>query len=181
MVLPYLEACFSVNGGSSQEFSSLPDPQPEGVFNSSHLLLSPALSFTCRGRVVAWQAYLEAESLYHLILFQVWRPLDDNCTYELQGSHSLEDYVVGEDYLVDTSLVTPPLEPIEVEPGDVVGVYVLQGNRTGIGVQQYSNDSAVVYSVSVSDTDVLMLSNVSVCEERVIVGAPIVSAVVLEG
>ena len=115
-------------------------------------------------------------STFEVIIFQVWRPLS-SCSFELMGSHRIENYRVGRDDLVDTSTVEA-LTPIAVESGDVVGVYVEDGTSS---VQEYS-DSSMTYIVEEAEgsDDVSM---VDFCTGAVTsnAGAPIITAVVIEG
>ena len=100
-----------------------------------------------------------------------------SCSFELMGSHRIENYRVGRDDLVDTSTVEDStLTPIAVEPGDVVGVYVEDGTSS---VQEYS-DSSMTYIVEEGSDDVSM---VDFCTGAVTsnAGAPIITAIVIEG
>lgn len=167
--------------GAIPQFSSIASPRRGGVFQSLSLILSPGLAFTCSGHVVNWQAYMEDDISYDLITFQVWRPVTA-CTWQLIGSHSVQDYTVGGDYLVNTSTILPSQTPIPVDPGDIVGIYVNQGSRA-VGVQQYPGDDTVAYSRRTNAGNVGGLSDLNYCSSQnnveVVMGAPIVNAQVI--
>ena len=84
------------------------------------LALAPDLSFDCAGRVTRWDALVERQFLYTL-RFSVWRSFENGADcYELVGTN---DKTVN---VNSTRLVRLDVElehQIEVEPGDIVGVY----------------------------------------------------------
>lgn len=131
---------------------------------------------------MSWQAYVEQPSMnYNLIMFQVWRPIS-NCSFELTGSHRVEGYAVGSDYLVNTSTISPPLTPLPVAPGDIVGIYVEQISASSVGVQQYPHDNITVYLRATSADELGAISILDYCGDGSSVsGAPIVNALVIEG
>ena len=122
-----------------------------------------------------WQAYVEARGRLEVIIFQVWRPLNDNCSsYRLVDSHRVDNYNVGQDLLINSTALTP----MRVEPGDVVGVYLNKGgSNRNIGVQQYQTDSSRVFFKTNPDQ---IGSVLRTCESTdTVIGAPIVNAVVI--
>lgn len=121
---------------------------------------------------------MEGAIQYDLVVFQVWSPTS-NCTYALRGEHRVKDYNVSDDYLLDSALVTPPLEPVPVEPGDVLGVYVNQGEHEDYGVQKrHGHENNSVFEIMVAPNAPLDL-----CSERAldVAGVPNVNAIVEKG
>lgn len=166
--------------GIIPDFNGLSFPRRSGTFQSPQLIVSPGLRFTCSGQVVSWQAYMEVRSTtYDGLIFQVWRPQSDGCSYSLQGTHRIQNYRVGNDYLVDTSSVTPALPPIAVVPGDIVSIYVVH-RLSRVGVQQYSGDRTVVY-VSTNNPGNVAVVNFCGGGTASVQGAPIMNAVVVAG
>lgn len=116
---------------------------------------------------------MEGALTFSSVRFQVWRPISA-CEYQFQGQQRVENYNVGRDYLLDTSTVPTPPDPIPVQPGDIVGIYVEHRRFAGFGVQQYSEDSSTVY------VNADISPQLDFCEGGVstVRGAPIVNAVV---
>ena len=125
---------------------------------------------------------MEGAFTYRLILLQVWRP-SSPCSYILVGQHRVDNFAVGTDFLLDTASVSPPLDPIPVQPGDVLGIYVNQGQFQNAGVQQYASDMSTVVQVQSNQEAALVQSAINVCAGGAtsITGAPILNAVVIEG
>lgn len=124
-----------------------------------------------------------ASTGYDLIVFQVWRPLT-NCSFQLMGSHRIEGYVVGEDYLVDTASISPSLPPLPVAPGDIMGIYVVEGNSMAASVQQYLDGNTTVYVSAVSTKAFSGLSMLDHCGagdgSAEAAGAPIITARIVQ-
>ncbi len=124
---------------------------------------------------------MEGAVEYDLVVFQVWRPVD-NCSYLLTGEHRIEEYNVGNDYLLDSASVVPPLDPIPVEPGDVLGIYVNQGQSVDYSVQQCPDDENTVFQIAVTPEMIEQLSVIDICSDGAsdVIGVPIVNAIVEE-
>ena len=106
--------------------------------------------FQCCGDITAWQTYVEPSGANqqdgaYTIHFQVWRPsptVDSNGA----GCYSL----VGENRFTSITLInravseTPePTNIISVQPGDVVGYYVLSNRGDNDGIQMDSGDDSI--------------------------------------
>ena len=178
------ESCLTLNG-SAPQFSSIDMPGSNGSFQSRTLILSTATTFTCSGYVQNFQVYMEGAVQYDLVIFQVWRPLS-NCSYQLRGEQRVENFQVGNDYLLDSGSIVPPLDPVPVELGDIVGVYVNQGQLVDYGIQQYPDDNGTVLQITESpeifdqqlpERDFFSSDGA----QAVLTGAPIVNVRVLEG
>lgn len=172
------EECISLNG-NLPEFASNTPPANDAYRSQDHIL-AVGLAFTCSGNVTNWQAYVEESRTYDPVIFQVWHPLADGCTYELRDSHTLESYQVGNDLLIDTATLDSPLVPISVEPGDVVGVYAdADGRGSGsVGFQQYPSDTSSVFVDRVNSRRVERISSIDSCDMDSIMGAPVVNPIV---
>ena len=106
--------------------------------------------FQCCGDITAWQTYVERSGGTHTngaytIHFQVWRP-SPTVGSDGAGCYSL----VGENRFTSITLInravseTPePTNIISVQPGDVVGYYVLSSERDDDGIQMDSGDDSI--------------------------------------
>ena len=107
--------------------------------------------FQCCGDITAWQTYVERSGNPHgngayTIHFQVWRP-SPSVQSNGEGCYSL----VGENRFTSITFSnrgpiseTPePTNIISVQPGDVVGYYVLSNRNDDDGIQMDSNDESI--------------------------------------
>ena len=171
-----MEECFDAT-----QFTSIEAPSRNGTFRSSTLILSPDNTITCAGQVSSFQAYMEGAVEYDLVVFQVWRSLT-NCSYLLRGEHRVQNYSVSNDYLLDSALVTPPLDPIAVEPGDVLSIYVIQGEVMDYGIQEYPGGGNTVFEIAAAPE--MVAQRLDFCSGGavdIITGAPNVKARIEEG
>ena len=115
------------------------------------IVTSNRYQFQCCGDITAWQAYMQPgggghENGAYTIHFQVWRP-SPTVDSDGGGCYSL----VGENRFTSITLIsravseTPdPTNIISVQPGDVVGYYVLSSrNNDDQGVQMDSGDDSI--------------------------------------
>ena len=93
--------------------------------------------FQCCGNITRWQTFVEPggggrQDGEYTITFQVWRPGDgvevDGC-YSLIGQDVYAEIDLGRDGLVDRTL--EPEGFLHVQPGDVVGYFMLREGNTG--------------------------------------------------
>ena len=128
------------------------DNDPVRLPNGRQAIVT-SYQFQCCGDITAWQTYVEPGGARHqdgayTIHFQVWRPSPT------VGSHGAGCYsLVGENRFISITLInravseTPePTNIISVQPGDVVGYYVLSSEedvRYGDGIQMNSDDDSI--------------------------------------
>ncbi len=109
--------------------------------------------FNCCGVVTEWRAFVEKKGGGHVtaytIFFQVWRPnspssVDNDSCYTMQGNNHFPSIPLGEDKTINQGIVTGiPLESerIEVQPGDVVGFYLVTNrDKRDDGIQFASDE-----------------------------------------
>ena len=125
------------------------DSDPVRLPNGRQAIVT-SYQFQCCGDITAWQTYVERsgakyENGVYTIHFQVWRP-SPTVGSDGAGCYSL----VGENRFTSIRLInrvvseTPePTNIISVQPGDVVGYYVLSSERDDDGIQMDSNDDSI--------------------------------------
>ena len=126
------------------------DDDPVRLPNGRQAIVTSYL-FQCCGDITAWQTYVEPSGARHqdgayTIHFQVWRP-SPTVDSDGAGCYSL----VGENRFTNITLInravseTPePTNIISVQPGDVVGYYVLSSQeRDDDGIQMDSDDDSI--------------------------------------
>ena len=105
--------------------------------------------FNCSGVITEWRALVEGSGGGHFgeqpytISFQVWRPnspspVDTDGCYNLTGFNHFSPIPLAHPGTADRGIVTGvPLESerIEVQPGDVVGFYLLSSRNDDDGIQ----------------------------------------------
>ena len=112
--------------------------------------------FQCCGDITAWQTYVEPAGRNHhdgvyTIHFQVWRPspaVDSDGTgcYSLVGENRFVDITFNSDEPISE---TPDhTSTISVQPGDVVGYYVvtMKGDDDGIQLDDTTDTVTVYYN-----------------------------------
>ena len=134
------------------------------IFSDQQLIISPGLSFSCEGRVTSWQAYLEQQGeIYTSIIFQVWRPIAGaECSYQLVGSHTVPNFTVSSNRLLDTSTLNLNLPTLEVQPGDVAAVYSHHASdNLNHNFQIYRSYVSTTYLAGVASSEILMKTSFS--------------------
>ena len=126
-----------------------------------------------------WQAYMEESRTFRTIVFQVWRSLSE-CNFELVGSHTIQNYPVGSDYLVNTSILSSSLTPIVVQPGYIAAVFVDSGVNS-VGIQHYPDDMTGVFQRRLRFNFLNRLTQIDYCGGDMIIGSPIMTAEVIQG
>ena len=123
----------------------IPDRLPSG-----RQAIVTSYQFQCCGDITAWQTHVfrnrgNRQKGAYTIHFQVWRP-SPTVGSDGAGCYSL----VGENRFTSITLInravsaTPePTNIISVQPGDVVGYYVLNNRGRNNGIQMDSGDDSI--------------------------------------
>lgn len=159
-------------------------------FNDWIHAISRDLRFSCHGNITGWVAYSDRMGTFATVTFQVWRlTATSGCrTYELVGSHHFSNVTTNSEKLLNVSAVEEfGLDPIPVQPGDVVGFYeeFSGGRSTFPNIQSNGvRNSLSYYMSSVNSTSISAVREVDICGSsiRTVNGTPVITAtVVTEG
>lgn len=165
---------------------------PQLGFSDRMHAISRDLQFSCRGNVTGWAAYSERTGTFATATFQVWRLTAVNVTsgcrtYKLVGSHHFSNVATNSEKLLNISTLEEfGLDPISVQPGDVVGFYGdFSGNRLRINIQSDGVEDSISYYMSnVNSASISDVGEVDTCGSGTSIenGTPVITAnVVVEG
>ena len=131
-------------------FVQLRDIDPDRLPNGRQAIVT-SYQFQCCGDITAWQAHVEDSGGDHqngayTIHFQVWRPSptvgsDGAGCYRLVGENRFTSITFSNRGPI--SETPEPTNIISVQPGDVVGYYVLSSIGDDDGIQMDSNDDSI--------------------------------------
>ena len=105
--------------------------------------------FNCCGVITEWGAFVASsnENGYYSITFQVWRPnsrspVDTDGCYTMTSSNNFPSIILDSDGRVrETPLAS---ERIHVQPGDVIGFYLIGTDSGNNGIQFADDDDNVI-------------------------------------
>ena len=113
----------------------------------------PDYNFTCHGNVTMWGACVEPgtrDDMYDMH-FMVYRPSQNGQCLTLLGKNEASDLNPRGDWGQSCiGFLVPSKQQIRVHPGDVIGLYSLGINGSGVEIDD-SNTVATVWSAPVSD------------------------------
>lgn len=146
------------------------------------LVLVPHYQIQCSGRVSEWTAVIDGELHQQIIdlSYQVWRPDTSNSSYTLVGRNHHQIVYNANEHIYSFHPETD--QQIQVETGDIIGLYTYDPIDKGYGVQigSFSKDSMAYYSHRTSDDyEVFSLSEDSIQIAHGL--APLFSATVVTG
>lgn len=171
---------FSIASCYGQCIEGLPQFRDQGPRSSALSLddkqaIIPTYKFSCRGTITQWGVSTEKRGS-HLIELQVWRHTLPN-VYHKVGSNRFNQ---GPKKMQKLMYLTPdPRDQINVEPGDVIGLYVsndpdIDDNykiqyepSSSVRMLYFSSHSAATNIASTALTqslDVALLLHVEVCK-----------------
>ena len=138
---------FSVCGQCSLQEASGGNP-PFTDDNSNNVIRSgsigtqaivPTYAFNCCANITRWQTYVQPGGGGHRngvysIYFQVWRPSAsvNGCVIKVEENH-FNNVVLDGDGQINEEV--SPINYISVQPGDIVGFYIISANGRDDGVQ----------------------------------------------
>ena len=146
--------CLQAAGGGEPP---LLDDKSNNVLASGTQAIVPTYNFNCCANITRWETFVEPGGHGHneeyTIAFQVWRPsASDSECYKQVNQNLFSNVILGGSGEVNEEV--SPSEYIAVEPGDVVGFYVVSqsGGDEGIQLKQSENfmDNVVWFAEAVS-------------------------------
>ena len=120
----------------------------QSILPRGYQAIVPSYRFNCNGNITEWTIAVTQIDKYDLEL-QVWRPSptgDDTRGYVLIGQNSFNRHIPNRppknsSKLLGVIQATPrPEDQLQVEPGDILGVYVFSYLPRGSGIALLSGD-----------------------------------------